>query len=194
MKVTITLHENQKNNWTAIVEGHNKDGKHYHNKKVKHAGSSDSAIQNAVKTLNLGEYTVSINSLSAQKAKDTLVAKLGRKLVEINNLDIAIHNENLIVINFWDNNTIDLDKKRQVFVGTIFEADNQLKVKITKIDAVYTDDLMDCKERKETEATFTLVNEYLFAEINKSEVKEFSESAIRCEELIAIRLKAQKCK
>ncbi|NLZ24028.1 hypothetical protein HB371_18865 [Acinetobacter baumannii] len=194
MTASITLHENEQNNWTVIVEGGNKEGVRYHNKKVKHRGTSDSAIRQAVKVLNLGDYTVTVNDLTAQKFKNTKIAQLGRKLVNIKDLDISVQNESCIVINFWDSNTIDLDKKRQVFIGKIVESNCQLNITITMIDAVYSEDLMSHKERKETESTFNLINEHLFTEIEQSEVSPFIHAAIRCQELMTIRLKAKKCK
>jgi len=193
MTASITLHENEQNNWTVIVEGGNKAGKHYHNKKVKHRGTADSAIRQAVKVLNLGDYTVTVNDITAQKIKNTKIAQLGRKLVDNTNLDISVQNESCIVINFWDSNTIDLYKKRQVFIGKIVESNSQLNITITMIDAVYSEDLMSHKERKETEATFNLTNEHLFSAIEQSTVSPFSHAAIRCQELMTLRLKALKC-
>ncbi|MGQ1270022.1 hypothetical protein ACT4XR_19985 (plasmid) [Acinetobacter baumannii] len=194
MTASITLHENEKNNWTVIVEGGNREGIRYHNKKVKHRGTADSAIRQAVKVLNLGDYTVTVNDLTAQKSKNTMIAQLGRKLADIKDLDISVQNESCIVINFWDSNTIDLDKKRQVFIGKIVELNSQLNITITMINAVYSDDLMDHKERNETESTFNLTSETLFTEIEQSEVSPFLHAAVRCQELMTLRLKAMKCK
>ncbi|MDH2636879.1 hypothetical protein QDS01_18370 [Acinetobacter nosocomialis] len=193
-KAVVTLHENAVNNWTASVEGYNKDGKLYHDKKIKFKGTREAALDNTVKVLNLAEYSVIINDLTAQNEKNTLIAKLGRKLADASNLDLFINNEKLIVVHFWDNQTIDLNKQRQVFTGELFEEQGTLKIKIIQIDAVYTEDLLSHKERTETQAVFELNNENLFKEISQSCVASFSNEAKRTDELLTIISKTKKIK
>ncbi|MGK8772946.1 hypothetical protein ACRS5A_18740 [Acinetobacter baumannii] len=115
-------------------------------------------------------------------------------MADANNLDIFINNEKLIVVHFWDNQTIDLDKKRQVFTGELFEEKGTLKIKIIQIDAVYTEDLLSHKERTETQAVFELNNENLFKEISQSSIASFSNAPQRTEELLTIISKAKKIK
>lgn len=144
--------ENQKNNWTIIVNGCFSDNsKCYHNKKVKYKGVLNEAIQKTVQVLNLGNEQYKLDQIKTIKDQKELIEFNRQPIPKLyNKLNLSTINAefNLVdngkMINFFFSKTLvdHLDDSIRYSFGGSIDQD----FKITFKTFMHTDSIQAVKE------------------------------------------------